>query len=228
METQHQPRRYRRGDTSPERPGLVFYTYHLGEEYWTTPEKLAQFRKRDSANARKARKENPEAHKMAFAKWLAKPGKLELKQEVYRKWHAKNPEKRRVITRRYVATVNGTICNRVRSRIAVALKRGDTKSARTMELIGCTIQTLRAHLENYFKPGMSWDNVGDWEIDHVLPLAMFDLSDPEQQKTAFNWRNQRPEWKKDNRLKSDFVKINGKHIRARDARKNIIPFKEAA
>lgn len=47
---------------------------------------------------------------------------------------------------------------------------------------------------------MSWDNYGfsGWHIDHILPLASFDLTDPAQQSECFNFKNLRPLWAKDN------------------------------
>lgn len=44
-----EPRRFRRGDTSPERPGLVFKRYDEGREVWITPEKLAEQKVKMSA-----------------------------------------------------------------------------------------------------------------------------------------------------------------------------------
>lgn len=221
--------RFRRGDTSPLRPGLVFYGYHLGLEQWRTPEQVRRFRERNNRNARLQRKRNPAVHKRAFAKWLAKPGKLELKRQCYKNWLA-TPEGRKVrreITARYIATPNGAIINRVRSRIAQALKKGGTQSAATLELIGCTIPELRQHLEKHFLLGMSWENMGTWEIDHITPLALFDLRDPQQQRLAFNFHNQCPLWKPDNRAKSDLVQRNGQAVRASELRK-IIPFQQQA
>jgi hypothetical protein len=50
---------------------------------------------------------------------------------------------------------------------------------------------------------MSWQNYGEWHIDHVRPLASFDLSDPAQQRAAFHFSNTQPLWAKENLAKSD-------------------------
>lgn len=222
--------KFRRGDTSSEHPGLVFSQYLRDFEIWITPEQRERDKEQARRYAERRRKEHPEKQRSAMAKWMAKPENLEIKRKCYRNWHAKNPDKRRNITRRYLATPDGAIINRVRSRIAVALKQGHTKSAATLELIGCSIEQLRLHLEAQFLPGMSWENRDQWEIHHRIPLAYFDLSDPKQQKEAFNWKNQQPVWIADNREMSD--KLDGELFRARDYRrmkqaKNIIPFKAA-
>lgn len=82
-----------------------------------------------------------------------------------------------------------------------------SKSKRAQELIGCTIVELRLHLEKQFRPGMTWDNHNyhGWHIDHIKPLAYFDLSDPEQQNQAFHYSNLQPLWAKENISKRDKV-----------------------
>jgi hypothetical protein len=90
---------------------------------------------------------------------------------------------------------------RCRTRIYDALKF-NRKSARTQELIGCTIQFLKGYLEAQFKPGWTWDDWGPvFEIDHIVPCDSFDMSDPVQQKECFHYTNLRPLCKKQNRLK---------------------------
>ena len=77
---------------------------------------------------------------------------------------------------------------------------GKVKSERTLGLLGCSVEQLKEHLERQFKPGMTWDNYGyyGWHIDHVIPCASFNLSDPKQQKVCFNWQNLQPLWQKEN------------------------------
>jgi hypothetical protein len=90
-------------------------------------------------------------------------------------------------------------CN-LRKRIWDALKN-NIKSKRTGKLLGCSIEFLKQHLGNKFKPGMSWFNYGKWEIDHIKPCAKFDLSKPSEQRKCFNYTNLQPLWMKDNRIK---------------------------
>lgn len=87
----------------------------------------------------------------------------------------------------------------LRRRILLALK-GETKSASTQELIGCTIPHLIIHLESQFKEGMAWENhsLGGWHIDHIVPCVVFDLSDPDQQRRCFNFSNMQPLWAYEN------------------------------
>ena len=94
----------------------------------------------------------------------------------------------------------------LRDRISQALRAANaTKSARTFELLGASIEEVRAHLEAQFKLGMTWENWSfeGWHIDHIKPCASFDLTDPEQQKACFHYSNLQPLWAKDNQSKSD-------------------------
>lgn len=77
------------------------------------------------------------------------------------------------------------------------------KDARTHELLGCTIPGFMGFLERQFLPGMTWKNYGEWHIDHIIPVARFDLTEPVSVRHAFNYRNTRPEWRIPNISKSD-------------------------
>lgn len=77
------------------------------------------------------------------------------------------------------------------------------KSNSTAKLTGCTMDDLRNHIASQFKTGMTWDNYGEWEIDHIRPCSSFDFSKPEEQKACFHFTNLQPLWKADNRRKSD-------------------------
>jgi len=89
----------------------------------------------------------------------------------------------------------------LRNRIRGLMRYDIKKSAHTMELLGCTIQAFKVHIENQFKNGMSWNNYGEWQIDHIKPCAAFDLSSPEEQKICFHFSNMQPLWKEENRKK---------------------------
>jgi hypothetical protein len=71
--------------------------------------------------------------------------------------------------------------------------------------MGADIETVKKHLESLFKKGMSWENHGNegWHIDHIIPCAAFDLTDPKQQKKCFHYTNLQPLWAKDNLSKGD-------------------------
>ena len=69
-------------------------------------------------------------------------------------------------------------------------KKGGTD--RTNNLTGCTTKQLASHLESQFKRGMTWENYGKkWHVDHILPCASFDHTDPRQVAQCWHWTNLR-------------------------------------
>ena len=74
---------------------------------------------------------------------------------------------------------------------------------KTLQIIGCSKQHLKGYIEAKFKDGMTWDNHGEWHIDHIKPVSLFDVSDEEQQKKCFHYTNLQPLWAKDNIQKSN-------------------------
>ena len=93
---------------------------------------------------------------------------------------------------------------RLRQNVRKRLRAILISSIRTTELIGCSLKELKNILEYKFQPGMTWNNygVGGWEIDHIIPLKSFDLTNPEELKKACHYSNLQPLWASDNRKKS--------------------------
>lgn len=89
------------------------------------------------------------------------------------------------------------IKNNLRNRLNSIIKG---KRSSLTKLLGCTEEEFKKHLETQFQSGMSWDNygVGGWHIDHIKPLALFDLSDSKQIKLACHYTNLQPLWETDN------------------------------
>jgi hypothetical protein len=85
--------------------------------------------------------------------------------------------------------------------------RGGFKTATTLELIGCTVEELKTHLKSKFELWMNFENYGLWVIDHILPCASFDLTDPEQQKKCFHYTNLQPLEAKENIRKGAKIPI---------------------
>lgn len=84
-----------------------------------------------------------------------------------------------------------------------------TKEASCVSYLGCSMSHARKHIERQFKPGMSWINRSEWEIDHIVPISKFDLSVPMQRLRASHFTNLRPLWKHENRAKG--ARIVGEH-----------------
>lgn len=96
--------------------------------------------------------------------------------------------------------------NAIRSGIRKALK-GGRKSEPTWRLLGYSLQDFVAHMERQFVDGMSWDNYGEWHIDHIVPVASFcHLPPNECIKRAWHLPNLRPLWAQEN------LRKNGKRL----------------
>lgn len=98
--------------------------------------------------------------------------------------------------------INWVISERLRGRIRATVTKG-YKSDSTLTLLGCSVDDFKLHLEKSFTIGMSWDTYGKWHIDHIIPCASFDLTDPEEQKKCFHYTNMQPLWEIDNFMKGD-------------------------
>lgn len=75
---------------------------------------------------------------------------------------------------------------------------GRVKSSKTEDLLGCSFVEFKRHLESQFTHGMTWENYGEWHIDHIVPCYTFNLLLEEEQRKCFHYSNQRPLWAKDN------------------------------
>jgi len=113
------------------------------------------------------------------------------------KWYARSDVKER-LQKKFFNRYYSEPCFRLGSTLRVRVRRAvkaqaGQKAFKTIQLIGCNIESLRQHLESMFKRGMSWTNYGrSWHIDHIIPCAAFDLTDPRQQRQCFHFTNLRP------------------------------------
>lgn len=95
---------------------------------------------------------------------------------------------------------------RLKHTLRVRLNRAITinqKSGSAIRDLGCSIEDLKTYFELKFQPGMSWENQGQWHIDHIVPLSRFDLTDREQFLKACHYSNLQPLWAIDNLTKGN-------------------------
>ena len=134
-------------------------------------------------------------------KWIKKYTKTPRFKSTQRSWMKRQPK-----------DSNFKIAAKFRSTVAGALKKrkGVFKHTRTQILLGTDFKTARAHIENLFESGMTWENHGmghgKWNLDHKQPCASFDLKCPVQQLACFNYKNLQPLWAIDNMKKG--AKLN--------------------
>ena len=179
----------------------------------TNPEKSKQ----SSANWRTT---NPEKSKQSSANWYAE--NTEKAKENNAKWRAKNPEKskesnanwRAENPEHYASYINDyhkqrkakdplyrLHCNMrsMGNRVVKQLALGK-KPACTEKWQGCTAEELKAYLESLFTEGMTWENYGEWHVDHIRPVSSFA---PEEWEQINHYTNLQPLWAEDNLSKSD-------------------------
>lgn len=168
----------------------------------------------------KAKVVNPQKIKDQWSSYRSKNKEKLLKGA--RDWRKNNPQKQREACKRW-NEANRDACRihqqrarrkaaslgnlwyfkmRIRSRVNHAFRsKGCKKSSSTRDMIGCDWATLRSYIESKFLPGMSWENKGLWEIDHIIPLASAVTEDDVIR--LCRWSNLQPLWKVDNRRKGD-------------------------
>jgi hypothetical protein len=78
------------------------------------------------------------------------------------------------------------------------------KHESTSDLLGYASIELKENIESKFKYGMSWDNYGEWEIDHIIPVSSFDL-EKTSPSIVNSLDNLQPLWKIENIKKSNHV-----------------------
>lgn len=125
------------------------------------------------------------------------------------KWYVENkPEdiKRNLayINKRLKEDINFKLRFVLRGRVRSAVM-GRKKVGSAIRDLGCSIQELKLYLEAQFKPGMSWDNWGKrpgcWQIDHIMPLSAFDLTNRQHFILASHYCNLQPLWLEENMRK---------------------------
>jgi predicted transcriptional regulator len=95
----------------------------------------------------------------------------------------------------------------MRSSISRRMKqRGSSKNRKSViDILGYTFEQLKTHLESRFEPGMTWENYGQWEIDHIIPDSWFNYSSTDDEDFKKSWAlgNLQPMWAASNRKKSN-------------------------
>ena len=79
------------------------------------------------------------------------------------------------------------------------------KNQTTKELLGCSLDELKIHIEKQFLPGMSWDNYNNktWHIDHIIPISLAKSMEDVIRLKLMHYTNFQPLWAKDNISKSN-------------------------
>jgi hypothetical protein len=114
-----------------------------------------------------------------------------------KRWAKNNPEKVRQHQRdRMKDPLNRAIGN-LRSRIHVVVKNKSlSKKSNLVDILGCSFEDFFTHLSDQFTEGMSWDNYGEWHIDHIRPVSEAETMD--DVVSLNHYTNLQPLWAIDN------------------------------
>jgi hypothetical protein len=102
--------------------------------------------------------------------------------------------------------IRDKIKSNMRSNLYHRLRRRNIlKKEKTFKLLNYTPEELKQHLEAQFQPGMTWDNYGEWHIDHIKPDSWFNYLSTEDESFKQSWAitNLQPLWAKENIAKSN-------------------------
>lgn len=147
-------------------------------------------------SSEKFRREKREQYRASQRRYFEKNRKMLCrKSNEWRKTH-------REYWNRYIrefkkSNPNYMLSEKLRARIRNAL-RGNPRSADIQTLLGCDYTSFRHYIQSKFQAGMTWNNFGEWHLDHIIPCSSFDLTKIEDQQRCFHYTNHQPLWAKDN------------------------------
>jgi len=186
-------RKYRLNNPEKKKAAALKY-------YYNNTDKVNKYREENKEKLKKLTKRwvenNKERSNEIKLKWaLNNKEKIKIKNKDYRdKNRDLINEKRRL--KRYNNSLYRMSLN-LRNRTWYAFRDSNwSKKSSNKELLGCDFETAHTHLEKQFTKGMSWNNYGEWHIDHIIPLAS--AKTEEELIKLFNYTNLQPLWAIDN------------------------------
>jgi hypothetical protein len=128
-------------------------------------------------------------------------------------WKKNNPHKvKQTYKRTYQKKKSNPVSYvemRIKDRITKAIKnsaKGITINGGRMQYLGCTAAQAVSYIESQMNKRMTWHNYGKaWHIDHIQPVAAYDLTKEDHRRKAFHYTNLQPLWAKTNMKKSDNI-----------------------
>jgi len=149
----------------------------------------------------------------AFRARLARNGKAyfaredvkKLMADRIREWRKLNPEEAKAAQKRANESARKKPHYRCHARISQGVRNSlrGTKAQKTFDALDYSCQELIAHIERQFVDGMSWENMGKWHIDHIVPVSSFVFESEHclEFKRAWALTNLRPLWAQENQIK---------------------------
>lgn len=80
-------------------------------------------------------------------------------------------------------------------------KMGYRKNSKTSNILGCSFEEFKSYIESQFNDNMSWENYGEWHLDHKTPVSW---AETEEEIYELNrYENFQPLWQFDNLSKGN-------------------------
>ena len=155
--------------------------------------------------------ETKERKKKNYLDWYNK--NKEYRKEYYDKWRTENIHKHREYKRKYEKHRKDTdplykLISNFRTAIYQVLKENRVdKNQSYFDVLQYTPEQLIVHLEKQFTEGITWENYGEWHVDHKLPISSFniiEMGDSEFMK-CWSLENLQPMWGEENIRKSNKI-----------------------
>jgi len=150
----------------------------------------------ENKERKKEKRDNPE-NKEKRKKWRKDYYKKNKEQSKiqYDIWCEKNQEKVKEYRKTYYKKNKQKINHVIgwRSVLRTTLVRMNTeKEGHTIDLLGYSATDMKDYLSSLFTPEMSWDNYGEWHIDHIKPVSSYHKDTPPNIVCALS--NLQPLW----------------------------------
>jgi hypothetical protein len=135
----------------------------------------------------------------------------EHRKEYIKEYHKNNIDKIRKTKRDYERNRKARdplykLISNFRTAIYQVLKESNVeKNKHYFDILQYTPEQLITHLENKFTDKMTWDNYGEWHVDHKLPITHFNISEMGDSEFMKCWSldNLQPMWGDENIKKSN-------------------------
>ena len=131
--------------------------------------------------------------------------------EYIKEYREKNADKIREVKRTYERTRKANdplykLISNFRTAIYQVLKENNIeKNGHYFEVLKYTPEELIKHLESQFKDDMTWDNYGEWHVDHIKAISLHDIKEigDEEFMKCWSLENLQPMWGEENIRKSN-------------------------
>jgi hypothetical protein len=149
---------------------------------------------------KKYRDKNKERLDEYYKEWSK--NKKDHRKEYLKQYREKNKEKIKEVKRNYQKHKRHTdpiykLISNFRTAIYTVLKENKLdKYSNYFNMVGYSALELKEHLEKRFTNGMSWDNYGEWHIDHIKPISsfIFETTEDDEFKQCWSLENLQPMW----------------------------------